>query len=315
MWGIISSFEADIASSPDVRALWDRGQPPWVALEGRAALLHRAVLANSLALAHFVSADDVRHLEALIGTEGAPTVARIQERVLARIDDPDRSLTVRLVGRLGRLAWGSRARAGTSVISGSPELEQTCAEAALRLLLVGARAEEPPVIRSAADLGAVIDSQDLGAWRAWAAASAAAPWTGRVEEHLELVRAGGRIGETAGLEAFVGLVQRVTREDERRTVADQIRSSVDSTGLSQREFAALVGTSPSRLSTYLTGAVVPSAMMALRIERVARWVVASSASSGPDGPAGPPSRPRRPSDHELGPRARRRHARTRPDRA
>ncbi|MCR1781143.1 helix-turn-helix domain-containing protein [Nocardioides carbamazepini] len=295
---------------------WDGGQARWVALEGRAALLHRAVLANSLALVHLASADDVGHLDALTRAEGAADIARIQERVLAPIDDPERSLTVRLIESLGRLAWGRRARTGTSVISGRPELEQTCAEAALRLLLVGKRAAEPRPVHAAADLDALIDGKDLAAWRALAAAAVAAPWTGQAERHLALISSGGRVGETAGLQAFVEMVQRVTREDERRAVAHQIRSSVESTGLSQREFAALIGTSPSRLSTYLTGAVAPSATMALRIARVARWVVAT-AVAGVDGAGGPAPRRRHPSDHDLGPgpRTRRRHARKRPGRA
>lgn len=313
MWEIISSFEARVGVGDDARAAWDGGQARWVALEGRAALLHRAVLANGLALIHLGSAEDVGHLEVLSRGEGAAGLARIQERVLASIDDEERSLTVRLITRLGCLAWGRQARAGTSVISGRPALEEACAEAALRLLLVGARAEAPPDIRSATDLGALIDSRDLAAWRALATAAVAAPWTGQAEEHLELIGSTGRVGETAAVQAFVTLAQRVARESERRAVAHQIRSSVESTGLSQREFAALVGTSPSRLSTYLTGTVAPSATMALRIARVARWVVASAAA---DGSGGPPSRSRHADDRDLGPgsRGRRRYARARSDR-
>lgn len=54
---------------------------------------------------------------------------------------------------------------------------------------------------------------------------------------------------------------------ERAEVAARIRGAVDSSGLSHREFAKQVGTSASRLSTYLHGKVTPSAAMLVRIER------------------------------------------------
>ncbi|NHA01308.1 helix-turn-helix transcriptional regulator [Nocardioides sp. W3-2-3] len=62
----------------------------------------------------------------------------------------------------------------------------------------------------------------------------------------------------------------MAEEDERRAVADHIRTTIAATGLTQRQFATLVGTSPSRLSTYVTGSVTPSAAMLLRINRMAK---------------------------------------------
>jgi DNA-binding transcriptional regulator YiaG len=60
---------------------------------------------------------------------------------------------------------------------------------------------------------------------------------------------------------------RSAREDaERDEVTARIRQAIESTGLSQAVFAAMVGTSPSRLSTYLSGQVTPSAAMLVRIE-------------------------------------------------
>lgn len=54
---------------------------------------------------------------------------------------------------------------------------------------------------------------------------------------------------------------------ERAEVARRVRRSVRRSGMTARDFAAAVGTSPSRLSTYASGKVVPSAAMFLRIER------------------------------------------------
>lgn len=56
---------------------------------------------------------------------------------------------------------------------------------------------------------------------------------------------------------------------ERAEVAARVRSAVARSGLTQQEFARLVGTSASRLSTYLNGKVTPSAAMLVRIERAA----------------------------------------------
>lgn len=48
-----------------------------------------------------------------------------------------------------------------------------------------------------------------------------------------------------------------------------MRDAVASTGLTDAEFARRVGTSASRLSTYLSGKVTPSSAMLVRIQRLA----------------------------------------------
>lgn len=53
-------------------------------------------------------------------------------------------------------------------------------------------------------------------------------------------------------------------------MAQRVRDAVTASGMSAAAFAAEVGTSASRLSTYATGRVTPSAAMLLRIERIAR---------------------------------------------
>lgn len=56
---------------------------------------------------------------------------------------------------------------------------------------------------------------------------------------------------------------------ERAEVAGRVAAAVERSGLTRAAFAERVGTSASRLSTYLSGKVVPSAAMLVRIERVA----------------------------------------------
>jgi len=54
---------------------------------------------------------------------------------------------------------------------------------------------------------------------------------------------------------------------ERTEVAARVRAAIAASGLSAAAFASQVGTSASRLSTYATGRVTPSAAMLIRIER------------------------------------------------
>lgn len=55
-------------------------------------------------------------------------------------------------------------------------------------------------------------------------------------------------------------------ERERADVAVRVRDAITHSGLTRAAFAELIGTSTSRLSTYATGSVTPSAAMLLRIE-------------------------------------------------
>lgn len=57
---------------------------------------------------------------------------------------------------------------------------------------------------------------------------------------------------------------------DRLAVISGLRSALVSSGLSQARFARALGTSASRLSTYLTGGTVPSASWYLRALRVGR---------------------------------------------
>ena len=72
---------------------------------------------------------------------------------------------------------------------------------------------------------------------------------------------------------FTLAIERARIDDEnsdRAEVAARVRDAVVRSGLTNGEFARLVGTSASRLSTYLSGKVTPSAAMLVRIERAAR---------------------------------------------
>ena len=58
-------------------------------------------------------------------------------------------------------------------------------------------------------------------------------------------------------------------DQDTQAVIECLDDAVASSGLSMRRFAHAVGTSPSRLSSYRTGRVAPSAAFLLRAERIA----------------------------------------------
>ena len=71
---------------------------------------------------------------------------------------------------------------------------------------------------------------------------------------------------------FASAIDRARKEIERADRAEvvaRIRTAVERAGVTKAEFAASVGTSASRLSTYLNGKVTPSAALLMRIERTA----------------------------------------------
>lgn len=66
----------------------------------------------------------------------------------------------------------------------------------------------------------------------------------------------------------VDRARRQAEEREREAVADEVRHLVAESGMTSEEFARRVGTSRSRLSTYRTGRVVPSATMMHRMRHM-----------------------------------------------
>ncbi|MCY3786706.1 MAG: helix-turn-helix transcriptional regulator [bacterium] len=71
---------------------------------------------------------------------------------------------------------------------------------------------------------------------------------------------------------FASAIRHARKEAERAdraAVVARVRAAVERAGTTNAEFAASVGTSASRLSTYLNGKVTPSAALLMRIERTA----------------------------------------------
>lgn len=107
-------------------------------------------------------------------------------------------------------------------------------------------------------------------WRHLAAAIRADPWgpmARRVEEVLGYCRP---YGVDIAFERTIAQAREAVEAVEREAVATEIAGLVRQSGLSRADFASRVGTSASRLSTYVSGKVTPSAALLLRMRRVAR---------------------------------------------
>ncbi|QDW62905.1 helix-turn-helix transcriptional regulator [Oerskovia sp. KBS0722] len=86
------------------------------------------------------------------------------------------------------------------------------------------------------------------------------PVAADLEEALSIV------DPDSGAAMLLGQVLADVRRGPEARVARLVRQAVLRSGLSAKEFAAHVGTSPSRLSTYMSGKVVPSAALLLEIQ-------------------------------------------------
>jgi transcriptional regulator with XRE-family HTH domain len=72
------------------------------------------------------------------------------------------------------------------------------------------------------------------------------------------------------MERVLASARRDAEASERAEVAARVHAHLTASGLSRVAFAEAIGTSTSRLSTYLTGKVAPASTLLVRMERVVR---------------------------------------------
>jgi len=127
---------------------------------------------------------------------------------------------------------------------------------------------------------AAIDRGDVREWhRIWAAVHDE-PW-GDVARLLddEVLGAATDRGVVAMLRHAIVRERNRREAEERAEVAARFASLVKRSGLSQGDFADRIGTSRTRLNTYVTGKVTPSAAMLLRAERFVREMCPNAGSN------------------------------------
>jgi hypothetical protein len=114
-----------------------------------------------------------------------------------------------------------------------------------------------------------LERGDLDDWRRIVAECKRDPW-GRTARQIEEVLSYSRpYGVAEAMEAVLARIRADVEAGEREDVAAEVRDAIAASGLSRVEFASRLGTSASRLSTYATGKVTPSATLMLRIRRLA----------------------------------------------
>lgn len=116
---------------------------------------------------------------------------------------------------------------------------------------------------------AALERGGLSDWRRIAQAVRIDPW-GPVARRLESALAASRpYGVAPLMERILTHARRDARERERAEVARRVRACLDASGMTRAAFAEAIGTSTSRLSTYLSGKVAPSSTLLVRMEGVA----------------------------------------------
>lgn len=114
-----------------------------------------------------------------------------------------------------------------------------------------------------------MEQGSLKHWRRLGASIKQEPW-GPVARGVETVLTYSRpYGVAKTMERVIEQARRDAEATERATVAAEIRQLIEESGLSRQAFASRIGTSTSRLSTYATGKVVPSAALLVRMRSVA----------------------------------------------
>jgi Trp operon repressor len=86
----------------------------------------------------------------------------------------------------------------------------------------------------------------------------------------EVINAVSHDGERELFRQVLARARRRSEQDAKVEVVKRLRSLLARSGLSQRDFAAQLGTSASRFSTYLNGKVTPGADLLIRAERIGK---------------------------------------------
>jgi len=139
---------------------------------------------------------------------------------------------------------------------------------ALRFRNIDASPDDPVETWPFEGVRTALERGTLPDWRRLAQAIGADPWGAVAQQVLEAVDLSRPYGTA---ELFQGVVNRArvaAAEAERQEVAAEIRSLVAASRLSRQEFAERIGTSRTRLSTYMSGKVTPSASLMIRMRRV-----------------------------------------------
>lgn len=118
---------------------------------------------------------------------------------------------------------------------------------------------------------AAVERGTLPDWRRLASVIQRDPWGPVAQQVLEAIQLAHPYGTAQLLAGVIDSARRAAADAERGEVASEIKTLVSNSGMSRQEFADRIGTSRSRLSTYMSGKVMPSAALMVRMRRVAGY--------------------------------------------
>lgn len=114
-----------------------------------------------------------------------------------------------------------------------------------------------------------LERGSLSHWRRLAQAIRAEPWGGVARAVEEVLTFSRPYGVAPLMERVTARAREEAEASEREAVATEVRRVIEASALTRAEFSSRIGTSTSRLSTYTTGKVTPSAAMLVRMRGVA----------------------------------------------
>jgi len=129
---------------------------------------------------------------------------------------------------------------------------------------VSARPGDPVAEWPTEAVRAAIERGGLPEWRRIAREIAKEPWGRTARQVEEVLRHARPYGVADLLEAVIESAREQADTYERKAVAAELRDLVNRSGMTQAEFARRIGTSASRLSSYVNGGVVPAATLMVR---------------------------------------------------
>lgn len=263
---------ADRVAQADVHGIWTpflalTTTPGWAKDQTRSA-----VLSNLVSLVFFGEAEDIVTLDSLIRSVGPERTAAIQ----SELDDllglgPELPVTTAVLRLLGDVAQLRERLTGTGLSATKVTAIVTRVHHQTFWLLLSGAEDLPrtPTIRTTDQLVDLVLNGNARRWRAALLPMIDSPWGPYGEHIIGLTREAGLDVIEKLLEECRKVYRHRQEQRERDAIAREIRRLVAISGLTQRQFAAQIGTSPSRLSTYVNGRVIPSAALLLRIRRVA----------------------------------------------
>jgi DNA-binding transcriptional regulator YiaG len=117
-------------------------------------------------------------------------------------------------------------------------------------------------------LQSALERGDISHWRRIVTEIRRSPWGPVARSVAQILTYSRPYGVAPLMERAIDRARTRSLQSEIDEVAGRIHAARDASGLSVKQFAAEVGTSASRMSTYLSGRVIPSAAMLVRIERL-----------------------------------------------